>query len=1154
MTAPRFAIFVLIVTGLWFSVASGHEPIILGDPPTETPSHKAGLITLPDGSVEVYYLRDGKNGKEIASRRTTDEGTTWSERKTVFELPGGHVASMTSGDWIILRPLRTKNNELHFFILRCGEMGARAGLDQFINVWYLGSRDDRSRWVGPKVLFEGSVGPPRCAIELKSGRILYPFDHALGDRDTNYPTGIGEVTCAYSDDGGDSWSFSPSKLTTPVDRVYRAPNYGALEPTIMPLNNGRLWMLLRSSFGCLYESCSSDDGVHWTPTAATRFRSSNSPADLVRLPDGRLAMFWNNCQNAPSIDGCEPYTNRDVVHAAISNDEGKTWHGYREIYRAPRRNQSPPKEGTTSGTSYPDAAVTRDGKILVMTGHGPESAKMLLVDPDWLSNTSASENFENGLEQWCIYKGIGPIETSWRERTAGATLESEAEKSGARILHVRRPKDEPPDGAVWNFPKGQKGTLRFKIRLKPNFSGASIALADCFYDPTDVAGERQALFDLRISSFRQLLTGPTLDLDRWYELEMKWDISKKNCTVSIDGKPALDLVQLNLSREGANYLRLRSLAQATDEGGFQVKSVNVEVKNAEPSLILQALANIPDRPKVQPPRIVSSFLAEPGAHYPFRQNMYRALQMLDGRIIALSIARDEKTRQQTMQGRYSTDNGATWTVPEDLFQFPKEAGGFGLFEALVDQQGEIQIVVLGDGNSGILFPKAEGTGPPAYDILEIWHASSKDKAKSWNSPHRIREGKAGDLLSFIQLRNGRLVLPICFSAGRSIYKRGGGFKDFTFVGDYSCGSMHSDDGGKTWHESPDVLSVETPDLGTFGCDEPVAIQLKDGRVWMLMRTQKGRFYESFSSDGFRWSQPQPSRLISSDSPAGLIRLRDDSLVLFSNACQRYPYAYGGRYVLHGAISRDEGRTWQGFREIARDVHRDEVPTYREDYGVSYSFPTQTSDGNILFSNWVEQGNTRRFRLFNPKWLSETQQSCDFSNGLDDWSIFGSKGVEVQNAPDTQDNKVLAVRKTDAQWPAGAVWNFPVGAQGRLHLRLMIRPGSGGTLLGLTDHFSPPWDLEDEFHNVFNLTVSGNGELLPGIKLTPGTWHSLELAWDTKSRKCEVFLDDQQVGTIDDNRRSEGVNYLRLRSVADKPDEGLLVDAVSADVAKSWPRK
>jgi len=40
--------------------------------------------------------------------------------------------------------------------------------------------------------------------------------------------------------------------------------------------------------------------------------------------------------------------------------------------------------------------------------------------------------------------------------------------------------------------------------------------------------------------------------------------------------------------------------------------------------------------------------------------------------------------------------------------------------------------------------------------------------------------------------------------------------------------------------------------------------------------------------------------------------------------------------------------------------------------------------------------------------------------------------------------------------------------------------------------------------------------------------------------------------VQDNRRSGGVNYLRLRSASLNPDGGLLVRSVDADVSASWP--
>jgi len=329
------------------------------------------------------------------------------------------------------------------------------------------------------------------------------------------------------------------------------------------------------------------------------------------------------------------------------------------------------------------------------------------------------------------------------------------------------------------------------------------------------------------------------------------------------------------------------------------------------------------------------------------------------------------------------------------------------------------------------------------------------------------------------------------------------------------------------------------------------LQLKDGRVWMLIRTQRGRFYESFSDDGSKWSRPQPSKLISSDAPAGLLRLKDDSILLFSNACLRYPYGYGGRYVLHVAISKDEGKTWRGYREVARDPSRNEPESLSGDYGVAYTFPILLADGKVLFSNWVEEGAVRNFRLFDPRWIYETRQAADFASGIDDWSVFGSKGVGLESDPDNSGMKVLSIRKAEKDWPAGAAWNFPVGSKGELKIQLKLRSDFKGTLLGLTDYFSVPWDMEDQFYNAFNLWIPADGRIFPNFVLASERWYQIAFGWDTAGRKCRVLVDGKLAGVMESNRRSSGINYLRLRSVAEEPDGGLQVRAVSADVSASW---
>ena len=134
----------------------------------------------------------------------------------------------------------------------------------------------------------------------------------------------------YSDDGGKSWARSPAKLTAPCHDGYNGSNYGACEPTLLELKDGRVWMFMRTQDGFLYESFS-PDGVNWSPAKPSRFHSSNSPAFPVRLPDGRIVVFWNNAENCPRVGKDGVYSGRDALHAAISSDEGKTWSGFREV-------------------------------------------------------------------------------------------------------------------------------------------------------------------------------------------------------------------------------------------------------------------------------------------------------------------------------------------------------------------------------------------------------------------------------------------------------------------------------------------------------------------------------------------------------------------------------------------------------------------------------------------------------------------------------------------------------------------------------------------------------------------------------------------------------------------------------------------------------
>jgi len=245
-------------------------------------------------------------------------------------------------------------------------------------------------------------------------------------------------------------------------------------------------------------------------------------------------------RNSPRLGKEGVYSGRDALHAAISSDEGKTWRGFREVYRDPTRHGSPPKDGDR-GTAYPQATVTKDGKILLVSGQGADRRRRFLIDPDWLLETSQSENFNN-LDAWHLFKGIGPAKRFWRDRVQGPNL-----IPGENILCIR-----DNDGAVWNFPAAKSGTLTLRVRGR-----GEISLVDRMFEPCDDTGEKLASFLLPIHS------------EAWQTLRLVWD--DKQCAVTLDGKPAGKLVSRAPADNGLSYLRLRSAT------GLLVKSVNVEL-------------------------------------------------------------------------------------------------------------------------------------------------------------------------------------------------------------------------------------------------------------------------------------------------------------------------------------------------------------------------------------------------------------------------------------------------------------------------------------------------------------------------------------------------------------------------------------------------
>ena len=536
---------------------------------------EGSLVRLSDDSFMLFKMENTNLTSMVSS-----DGHLWSKPKVEIEFPSGRVDGLV---------LLDKEGELHNISMVRRNVPQKPGglkgpsITLMIDLWHQKTIDDRSKWDKPKLIFEGYCGAVLDFKQLRSGRMIVPF--AYWATIDSFPTGLNISTVVYSDDNGDTWYQSDAKITSPTYKGYPGNNYGAVEPGIVELaENSHLYMIMRTQTGLLYESYSSDNGTNWTPATASRFYSFNGPPLITNLPNNRIFMVWNNSDNAPTYKGQIVYGGRDAIHAAISEDYGKTWKGFREIHRDPLRNESPPKTGDR-GTAYANSPIGVESKVMLITGMGENRRHIVSVDPDWLTAKHHESDFSKGLDEWTIFKQFGPVIYYWRDRCIGPRLVEHPSKNGVNVLHIRRPDENHGDGAIWNFPNGQSGKLSLHILLNEGFGGGSISLTDRFFNPTDDHGERLAMFSLPISEKGQLGQGPGISIGQWHTIDFIWDIDNKTCTVINDGKQALIMTQRNETLNGLSYLRLRSKSPVVDTAGYLIESVVVDIDdNTAPML------------------------------------------------------------------------------------------------------------------------------------------------------------------------------------------------------------------------------------------------------------------------------------------------------------------------------------------------------------------------------------------------------------------------------------------------------------------------------------------------------------------------------------------------------------------------------------------
>lgn len=205
-----------------------------------------------------------------------------------------------------------------------------------------------------------------------------------------------------------------------------------------------------------------------------------------------------------------------------------------------------------------------------------------------------------------------------------------------------------------------------------------------------------------------------------------------------------------------------------------------------------------------------------------------------------------------------------------------------------------------------------GTRLPTYAMR------SRDDGKTWEAPQKLHDEWTGCVRNMIETSSGQVVFTSMMLLNNP--------------GRHSVLTYSSNDGGATWRRSNII------DLGGAGhhggVTEATVVELRDGRLWKLIRTNWGRFWEAFSEDaGVSWRVIRPSEIEASSAPGQLMRLASGRLVLawnrvYPEGTSEYPLTGGDnewsevpvsnhREELSLAFSEDDGKTWSKPAVIAR---------------------------------------------------------------------------------------------------------------------------------------------------------------------------------------------------------------------------------------------
>ncbi len=251
-----------------------------------------------------------------------------------------------------------------------------------------------------------------------------------------------------------------------------------------------------------------------------------------------------------------------------------------------------------------------------------------------------------------------------------------------------------------------------------------------------------------------------------------------------------------------------------------------------------------------------------------------------------------------LAARFSGDGGRTWSLRE--FQVVRNEGGQNVMS--------VSLLRMPGGEIGLFYLRKNS----AQDC-RLYLRRSRDEAHTWEDAELCIPDEGYYVVNndrVQRLSTGRIVIPAarhCAPGGK-----------YTNRGTAVC--YFSDDAGKTWRRS--LTELEGPEGSPAGLQEPLVIELKDKRLMMLCRTDRGSQFRSYSSNGGEtWTPAEATDIKSPLSPASIARIpaTEDLLLVWNDHSKIEASLKGKRTPFSVAVSKDDGLTWSPSKTLDDDA-------------------------------------------------------------------------------------------------------------------------------------------------------------------------------------------------------------------------------------------